>query len=109
PGGARRRVRPLQKAFVAGNIIEGGGEPMDMEIKQKFERLWKKYFNGSELPLVFFYCNDRPPRTDVPKPTADHRCLIGDLAKARRGRGVALNAQVIGCSGGIRYLGYSDT
>jgi uncharacterized protein (DUF169 family) len=81
---------------------------MDMEMKMKFERLWKKYFNGAELPLVFFYRNDKPPRTEMPKPTADHRCLVGDLAKARRGKGVALNAQVIGCSGGMRYLGFSD-
>lgn len=28
---------------------------MDMKIKEQFERLWQKYFNGAELPLAFFY------------------------------------------------------
>jgi uncharacterized protein (DUF169 family) len=81
---------------------------MDMEIKKKFEGLWEKYFNGAELPLCFFYSNEKPKGAEMPKPAVDHRCLIGDLAKARRGKNVALNADVIGCGGGKRYLGFSS-
>ncbi len=81
---------------------------MDMAIKDKFERLWKKYFDGSDLPISFFYTDERPPGTEMPKPATDHRCLIGDLAKARRGKDVAFNADAIGCAGGRRYLGFSS-
>ncbi|MGD0229939.1 MAG: DUF169 domain-containing protein [Syntrophorhabdales bacterium] len=81
---------------------------MDMEMKKKFERLWKKYFDGGELPLSFFYANERPGQAEMPKPARDHRCLIGDLAKARRGKDIALDGNVIGCAGGRRYLGFSD-
>lgn len=80
---------------------------MDMGIKEKFERLWKKYFDGSDLPISFFYAKEQPPGTEMPKPATDHRCLIADLAKARRGKNVALNAEVIGCAGGKRYLGFA--
>jgi len=81
---------------------------MDMGIKDKFERLWKKYFNGSDLPISFFYTNEKPPGAEMPKPATGHRCLIGDLAKAGRGKNVALNAEVIGCAGGRRYLGFAS-
>ena len=80
---------------------------MDIAIKNKFGRLWKKYFSGSDLPVSFFYADERPPGAEMPGPAADHRCVIGDLAKARRGKDVALNAEVIGCAGGKRYLGFS--
>ena len=81
---------------------------MDMGMKEKFERLWKKYFNGSDLPISFYYTDELPQGAEMPKPATDHRCLIGDLAKARRGKNVALNAEVIGCAGGKRYLGFSN-
>ena len=81
---------------------------MDMSIKDKFERLWKKYFNDSDLPISFFYTNEKPPGAEMPKPAANHRCMVGDLAKARRGKNVAFNADVIGCAGGKRYLGFSS-
>ena len=31
---------------------------MDREIKNKFITLWKKYFNGADLPIVFYYTDD---------------------------------------------------
>jgi uncharacterized protein (DUF169 family) len=80
---------------------------MDMGIKEKFERLWKKYFNGSDLPISFFYVDELPAGAEMPKPATGHRCLIGDLAKARRGKDIALNSEVIGCAGGMRYLGFT--
>lgn len=81
---------------------------MDMNIKEKFEGLWKKYFNGAELPLTFYYRDEKPAGMYVPKPTAGHRCVVGDLAKARGGKSVAFNAEVIGCGGGKKYLGFAD-
>jgi hypothetical protein len=28
---------------------------MDLEFMDKFLSLWKKYFNGAELPITFYY------------------------------------------------------
>jgi len=28
---------------------------MDMKIKERFLRLWEKYLNSAELPIVFYY------------------------------------------------------
>lgn len=78
-----------------------------MEVKEKFERLWPRYFGNAELPVVFFYSSDRPPGTQVPKTPAGHRCVIGDLSKARAGMNLAFVAESIGCAGGKRYLGFA--
>jgi hypothetical protein len=83
---------------------------MDVELKQRFERLWEKYFDGAELPITFFYATEKPQGAQMPKPVAPggHRCIVGDLAKARQGKDVAFNADTIGCGGGKRYLGYTQ-
>jgi hypothetical protein len=80
---------------------------MDLQIKGRFERLWEKYFNGAELPLIFFYANQQPAGSRMFKAPAGHRCLVGDLAKARAGQDIALTADTIGCGGGTRYLGFT--
>jgi uncharacterized protein (DUF169 family) len=81
---------------------------MDMELKGKFEGLWKKYFDGAELPICFHYANEQPPGTKVPKPPTGQRCVIGDLSKAREGKDLAISADVVGCGGGMRYLGFAQ-
>ena len=81
---------------------------MDMPTKEKFDRLWKKYFGGSDLPITFFYTGEKPPAADMPKPGAEHRCLIADIAKVRRGKNVAFDVKSVGCFGGKRYLGFSS-
>jgi uncharacterized protein (DUF169 family) len=78
---------------------------MDMELKEKFERLWNKYFGAAELPVCFYYADDLG-RVQSPKPPSGQRCVIGDLAKVRTGKDLALSADVIGCGGGMRYLGF---
>lgn len=82
---------------------------MDMTIKERFETLWQKYFGKADLPIVFFYRNEQSAGYQMPKPTANHRCLIGDLAKARSGKNIALTGEVIGCGGGKKYLGFADS
>ena len=57
---------------------------MDMKIKEKFEPLWKKYFNDAELPISFYY-TDEEGHAELVKPTSAHRCVIRDLAKVRKG------------------------
>ena len=80
---------------------------MDLKVKEKFEKLWSKYFGDEELPLTFFYTEDKPPKAEMPKEPKGRRCVIGDLARARKGKSLSLTANTIGCPGGKRYLGFT--
>lgn len=81
---------------------------MDMALKQKFVESWKKYFNGAELPIVFYYSDQRDHAETVPPPSG-HQCMIGILARVRKGASLSLGVDSIGCSGGKRYAGFTDT
>jgi len=80
---------------------------MDLEIKEKFVRLWEKYFDGAELPIVFYYA-DEPGEVEVMKPSRGRRCIMADLSKVRAGKSLCFGAESIGCLGGKRYLGFTD-
>lgn len=81
---------------------------MDKTVKDSFIKLWKKYFNGAELPVTFYYTDNEKtaPKMEPPK---DHRCVIADIARARKGRSLLFSAESVGCFGGKRYLGFSDS
>jgi Uncharacterised ArCR, COG2043 len=81
---------------------------MNMKLKDKFSRLWPKYFDGASLPIIFYYTNEAG-RAEPMKPTSGHRCIIGDLDRVREGTSISYNADSIGCFGGKRYLGFSQT
>lgn len=80
---------------------------MDMKLKETFIGLWKKYFDGAELPVVFYY-TDKEGCAEVVKPPSRHRCVVADLARVRRGKGLCFDAGSIGCGGGKRYLGFAE-
>ncbi len=80
---------------------------MDMQFKEKFISLWKKYFDNAELPLTFYY-TDEEGHAELVKPGSVSRCVIGAIANARRGKTLCFNAESIGCFGGKRYLGFTD-
>jgi uncharacterized protein (DUF169 family) len=81
---------------------------MDIRIRDEFAAKWKKYFNGAELPIAFYYTDTADP-ADIPKPTkAPHRCVIADIMGVRKGKALALDNDAIGCAGGRRYLGFSQ-
>ena len=80
---------------------------MDMELRDKFISLWKKYFNNAELPLAFYY-TDEEGRAELATPGSVSRCVIGALSSVRRGRSFCCNVDSIGCFGGKRYLGFSE-
>jgi uncharacterized protein (DUF169 family) len=79
---------------------------MDMTVKNNFELLWNKYFGGSELPICFYYTAETKGTKLLTVPTGQ-RCVIGDIAKARMGKDIAISGATIGCGGGRRYLGYA--
>ena len=81
---------------------------MDMNIKEKFLKLWKKYFNAAELPITFYYADSAGTAKAV-KAGEVARCVIGALTKVRKGESLAFDIDAVGCPGGRKYLGFSDT
>lgn len=80
---------------------------MDLTLRDHFTASWQHYFNHAELPLAFEYTDSL--NGAVPEPSfAGHRCLIGQLIKARNGRTLCFAADSVSCRGGIRYLGFTD-
>ena len=80
---------------------------MDMKLKDDFSARWKKFFDGSELPIIFFYSNETVSSKLV-SPPAGHRCFICDLALVRKGKPLVFDIDSIACGGGKRYLGFSE-
>jgi uncharacterized protein (DUF169 family) len=81
---------------------------MDMQLKEKFVPLWRKYFNQAELPITFYYSEELNGAEKV-KAGSVSRCIIGALNKIRQGDSLAFEVDSIGCPGGRRYTGFSAT
>ncbi len=79
---------------------------MDPKLKEKFANLWKEYFDGAPLPIIFSYTNEVGSAQLVKTPTG-HRCVIADLSKVRSGTSLCFTIDSIGCGGGRRYFGFS--
>jgi uncharacterized protein (DUF169 family) len=80
---------------------------MDMQLKEKFLILWKKYFNNAELPITFYY-TDGEKHAELVKPGTVSRCIIGALSNVRKGESSCYNIESVGCFGGKRYLGFAE-
>jgi hypothetical protein len=80
---------------------------MDTEFKDRFLQSWDRYFPGAELPIGFYYSSTAEARF-MAKPPKGHRCIIGDIAKVRKGRPLCFDYDTIGCGGGKRYLGFEN-
>jgi len=80
---------------------------MDMKMKEEFIALWKKYFNGAELPIAFYYTH-KVGCAKVMEPSSGHRCVICDLSGVRKGESLCFDADSVGCGGGKRYLGFAQ-
>ena len=79
---------------------------MKSGLKEEFLKLWKKRFDGAELPIAFFYADEET--VPGPPPTVD-RCLIANLARVRQGTPTRFGKEAIECAGGKRYAGFSGT
>jgi uncharacterized protein (DUF169 family) len=80
---------------------------MDVNIRDGFVTLWRKYMGSTELPLVFSYTNQDDIGEAATLP-AGHHCLIAALAQVRRGKTLRFDVESVGCAGGRRYLGFSE-
>jgi len=80
---------------------------MDAEFKEMFLKNVTRYFPGAELPVGFYYTNSAESQF-MAKPPKGHRCIIGDIAKVRKGKPLCFDYNTIGCMGGKRYLGFES-
>jgi uncharacterized protein (DUF169 family) len=80
---------------------------MDVALKEKLNGIWRKYFNNAELPISFYYTDEKGHAERV-KPGSVPACLIGALAEVRNGRSICFDVDSIGCPGGRRYAGFAD-
>lgn len=80
---------------------------MNLELRDQFTSLWKKYFKDAELPITFYYTAGDGGAEQAPKPKG-RSCLICELAKVRKGRSIYYNIGSLACGGARRYLGYTD-
>jgi len=79
---------------------------MDKAVKERFLKYWNEYFDEAELPLAAYYTDiDAITEND---PSAS-RCLVADLNKVRNGTPLRFGSASIGCPGGQRYSGFSET
>lgn len=81
---------------------------MDMNLKIAFQDLWKKYFASAELPIVFYYTDGAAQGHRIAAGSSN-RCLVANLVRVRRGETLRFGADSIGCPGGKRYAGFTET
>lgn len=80
---------------------------MDIGIRDRFLGLWRNRFGEAELPITFFY-TDTEGSVEKAKAPVGHQCLMGPLAKVRAGKTLCFDGGSIGCTGGKRYLGFTQ-
>jgi len=80
---------------------------MDIKLKEDFIELWRRYFDGAELPIAFYYTAEEG-HAELARPGSVPMCAIEALSLVRKGRAICFNAESIGCFGGKRYLGFRE-
>jgi hypothetical protein len=76
-------------------------------LKAKFTASWKKYFKSDELPIAFWYADDSDAELAIP--SKEYRCLISFYKRVFAGESLKFSDASIGCFGGKRYAGFSDS
>lgn len=80
---------------------------MDIQLKERFLELWKRFFDGAPLPIVFFYTDQENIVPKVKQHLSEHRCIFADISRVTKGRSLCFDGDSIGCFGGKKYLGYA--
>jgi hypothetical protein len=78
---------------------------MNIELKEQFLINWEKYFNKSDLPVIFYY-TDNPLNAEIVPPGGKWSCLICELQKVRSGKSMAFGSESLKCRGAKRYTGF---
>ena len=80
---------------------------MNISLRDGFIEKWRQYFDDSELPLAFFYTDDKRWAGKL-KPAGERSCVIADFARVRKGDDLCYDASSTLCFGGKRYLGFTQ-
>ncbi len=78
---------------------------MERGWKEDFEKKFRSYFGGADLPLVFFYSDDGRYAEHL-RPARGHLCMIAQLSIPAEDQTISFAADTIGCRGGVRYSGF---
>jgi hypothetical protein len=81
---------------------------LDIQLKERFSYLWRKYFNDAELPITFYY-TDGKGNVDLVKSGSIPRCIIAAMANVRKGSSYCFDVESIGCFGGRKWVGFTET
>ncbi|MBI4537292.1 MAG: DUF169 domain-containing protein [candidate division NC10 bacterium] len=81
---------------------------MDLNLRDRFNTRWRQYFGEAELPITFYY-TDREDTATAAAAATGHRCVVGDLAEVRHGKPLRFDLDSVGCWGGKRYFGFTQT
>lgn len=81
---------------------------MNLRFRQRFMNLWRGHFDNAALPIAFYY-TDSTDGLAVTEPGTLSHCVIKVLSLVQDGKPLLLDAKSIGCGGGRRYLGFSNT
>lgn len=74
----------------------------DMDIQTFISKYRQAFGETAELPLLFYYDNE--PVADTDKING---CLFKGMDAARKGEGLSLSAETIGCGGGKLYTAFA--
>jgi hypothetical protein len=80
---------------------------MDMTTKQNFMALWEKYFNKAELPITFYYTDEKKCASWT-NAGSKFNCIIKLLLNVREGNTMCFSAESELCRGARRYLGFAS-
>jgi hypothetical protein len=80
---------------------------MNPDLKKRFLDIWSEYFPGTELPLAYYYTNEKG-RGESPASRQGFHCIVCALSEARNGKTLAFTSKNLACGGALRYLGYSQ-
>lgn len=81
---------------------------MEKGLRERFTAGWEKHFPGAEPPIAFWY-TDGDAGVPLAEASEIERCLIANLETVRAGTPMRFGVDSIGCPGGRRYCGFSDT
>ncbi len=81
---------------------------MEKGLRERFLAGWSRHFPGAELPVAFWY-TDGDAGVPLVKAKDVERCLIANLATIRAGTPMRFGVDSVGCPGGRRYCGFSET
>jgi uncharacterized protein (DUF169 family) len=80
---------------------------MDIKFKEDFIVLWRKFFDGAELPIAFYY-TDEEGHAERVQPGTFRWCIFTSLSFVREGRALCFDAEAIDCLGGQKSLGFRE-